>query len=1125
MPTLTGGYNLAVEVIASRLGLVHVLDTVVGDDLLRGVSGGQRRRVTLGEMLMGHPRVIVGDELSTGLDASTTHSIVQQLASWSVTASATTIISLLQPAPEVCALFDDVMLQARGEIYYYGPSSRVFQHFTALQYARPVYKDPADFLLDLSSRNGQKYLADSATCQHKSLAELVTAYRDSEIYKHQLRDLNKPCQGSGGNLLLQSPPYALAWGQAFQAALKREVLLTKLAPANYFSRFIECLMTGLTMGTVFFQLSSNDTSTQGSRLGCFMFATISCGTGQMSNIVAIVSKKQVFFKQRNAGFMPPSAFCLVQTVMQLPISFVAEAGILWAEVYFLTGCAVSSHGLHFCVAWALLGLFSLAFSEVVRAFSYLAPKAPVASLMGGIFILCNMVTSGFMITADKIPPFWIWLYWGLPSAWTMRALAINEYSATIYDEMVTIDGSGATQRQGDYFLEMYQFRTEEYWIWATFAVLLAWLCAALGVSRWALTVCEAVESFASSGNEDEAPLTKAEEVMVELPAESSQGASSPLDIPPVTISFLEIDYFVTIGKKANNQEMQLLSKVSGFFCPGTMTALMGSSGAGKTTLMDVLASRKTGGRIEGIMKINGFHKDEATFPRMIGYVEQTSIHNGRSTLHEALMFSAQLRTDPGIPDKAKAQRVRVILEMLEMTSLADAVVATMSAEQLKRLTMGVELAADPSVLFLDEPTSGLDSRAANVCTSVMTRIARSGRTIVCTIHQPSSEIFFHFDSLLLLRKGGETVFFGKLGAECSALTQYLRNLPGGVDHLSEGMNPAVWMLDVISTYHARDIAVEYTSSELCAENLASAVKHMDTKLIEMDFASPFATSLSHQMYHMIVRAMVDYWRSPDYNLTRLVFCLGSGLAFGSLWKGAGENCETVSDVLTAMGGLFMSIFFPGIVFLVLVVPVFVHDRAVFYREKASHTYIPYAFSMSMFVAELPYILLSDAFFSLAFYPLFAGSSLTLQKFLSFYLMWGLFILTIVIYGQTVAVFKPTAQVASKSGMFAFIMWGLFGGFFHPGPELLDVFLIFHYVNPTRWTLNGLVSMHFASSGDRITDPANPYGAETSADSYIDERYGFNYESFWPGVYVMLCLLLSFLVASAFGLTRVNHLSR
>ncbi|KAJ0389969.1 hypothetical protein P43SY_010769 [Pythium insidiosum] len=240
----------------------------------------------------------------------------------------------------------------------------------------------------------------------------------------------------------------------------------------------------------------------------------------------------------------------------------------------------------------------------------------------------------------------------------------------------------------------------------------------------------------------------------------------------------------------------MLKGVSGFALPGKMTALMGSTGAGKTTLMDVIARRKTGGTMRGKVLLNGYEATDTAIRRATGYCEQVDVHADSATFREALVFSAFLRQGADVPDEVKHESVQECLELLGLEPIADRMVRGATMEQLKRLTIAVELAAQPSVLFLDEPTSGLDARSAKAIMEGVRKVADTGRTILCTIHQPSTEVFLLFDSVLLLKRGGETVFFGDVGREASQLVEYFERVPG-VPRIEEGYNPATWMLEVI----------------------------------------------------------------------------------------------------------------------------------------------------------------------------------------------------------------------------------------------------------------------------------------------------------------------------------------
>ncbi|XP_045794563.1 ABC transporter G family member 44-like [Trifolium pratense] len=199
-------------------------------------------------------------------------------------------------------------------------------------------------------------------------------------------------------------------------------------------------------------------------------------------------------------------------------------------------------------------------------------------------------------------------------------------------------------------------------------------------------------------------------------------------------------------------KLVLLNGVSGAFRPGVLTALMGVTGAGKTTLMDVLAGRKTGGYITGNITISGYPKKQETFARISGYCEQNDIHSPHITVYESLLYSAWLRLPEEINTETRKVFVEEVMELVELNPLRDAYVGLpgingLSTEQRKRLTIAVELVGNPSIIFMDEPTSGLDARAAAIVMRAVRNIADTGRTIVCTIHQPSIDIFESFDEV------------------------------------------------------------------------------------------------------------------------------------------------------------------------------------------------------------------------------------------------------------------------------------------------------------------------------------------------------------------------------------------
>jgi ABC-type multidrug transport system ATPase subunit len=299
-----------------------------------------------------------------------------------------------------------------------------------------------------------------------------------------------------------------------------------------------------------------------------------------------------------------------------------------------------------------------------------------------------------------------------------------------------------------------------------------------------------------------------EVVIIATPAQSMD-----MSFTRSTLAFRDIYYSIT--DVTTGKSTYLLSNVHGVAQPGTLTALMGASGAGKTTLLDVLADRKTTGELTGFRAVNAVPVSSSTFSRMSAYCEQEDVHLPTSTVKEAIEFSAQLRLSADVSIVQRRSFVNWILQELELYASADRLVSSLAPGERKRLTIGVELAANTPILFLDEPTTGiyipsqlhamnngpprafciagLDSRSASAIMRVLKRLANSGRTIIATIHQPSASVFFGFSHLILLAPGGTELYHGPMGQHAQNVIAVLSSLPG-VQPLQQHVNPATWML-------------------------------------------------------------------------------------------------------------------------------------------------------------------------------------------------------------------------------------------------------------------------------------------------------------------------------------------
>lgn len=180
---------------------------------------------------------------------------------------------------------------------------------------------------------------------------------------------------------------------------------------------------------------------------------------------------------------------------------------------------------------------------------------------------------------------------------------------------------------------------------------------------------------------------------------------------------------------------------------------------------------------------------------MTSTAEQMDVHEGNTTVREAMRFSAYLRQPFHVSKEEKDAYVEEMIELLELQDLSEALVWSLGVEARKRLTIGVELASKPELLlFLDEPTSGLDAQSAWNLVRFLRKLADGGQAILCTIHQPSSLLFESFDRLLLLGKGGNTIYFGNIGEDSHAMREYFTRYGAPCP---PNVNPAEYMLEAI----------------------------------------------------------------------------------------------------------------------------------------------------------------------------------------------------------------------------------------------------------------------------------------------------------------------------------------
>eukprot|EP00644_Phytophthora_capsici_P006843 jgi/Phyca11/103822/e_gw1.8.159.1 len=1141
-------YKYYPDVVIRQLGLENCENTILGNAMLRGVSGGERKRVTTGEMMFGDKFVLVMDEISTGLDSAATFDIISTQRSLATRLNKTVAISLLQPSPEVFDLFDDVILLNDGYVMYQGPRSQVLEYFEKIGFKCPVNRDVADFLLDLGTNKQHQY--EAGDCP-STASEFSDIYEKSAIKARIMTELDSPLNplliADKEKFMDRVPEFQQNFWDGTRKLIHRQVTVTLRNKALLKSRVLMSILLGLLNGSTFYQFDSTDAQVV---IGMVYVAINFVTVGQSSQMPIFMDLRDVFNKQRGANFFRTASFVLATSVSQIPLALL-EALVFGSIIYWMCGFVSTAAG--YILFELVMFLTSMMFAAWFFFMAAVLPDMNAAGPLSQLSLFFTTLFCGFVITKGQMPDYLVWMYWISPQAWSLRAAAVNQYTDTRfkvceYENVDYCETFGMTM--SEFSLNSFDVPTEQFWLYLGIAYLVGMYLVFMVLS-WAILeyrrTTEPVNVSLKAGNVKGTPTTPSNYALITTPR-AGKSFNSDVSIPvtqqaetsfiPVTLAFKNLWYSVPdpTNPKAT---IDLLKGVSGFALPGTITALMGSSGAGKTTLMDVIAGRKTGGQIRGEILLNGHPATELAIRRSTGYCEQMDIHSEASTFREALTFSAFLRQDADVPDAQKYDSVNGCLDLLDLHPIADQIIRGSSTEQMKRLTIGVELAAQPSILFLDEPTSGLDARSAKLIMDGVRKVADTGRTIVCTIHQPSAVVFSVFDSLLLLKRGGEMVFFGDLGERASNLVQYFESIDG-VSKLEDGYNPATWMLEVIGAGvgNGNGEKMDFVSLFKSSVHYDELEVNLNHDGVTRPSASPALTfkrkraaSNWTQAKFLTKRWFDLYWRTPTFNLTRIIVALALALSLGISYL----DTEYISyqGVNSGMGMVYMAAVNMNIITFNGSLPITCKEQSVFYRERASQTYNAFWYFVGTTLVEIPYCFGSNLLFMAIFYPMadFTG----VAAFFTFWLNLSLIVLLMAYFGQFLAFLLPSLEVATVFMVIINIICTLFTGFNPPAVSIPRGYKWIHYIVPNKYAFSSLAAIVFGdcpSDGDGSqrgcqqmtgTPPSLPEGI--TLKEYLEMNYLVKHSEIWRNVGILILWIAGLRLLSLLALRYVNHQKR
>lgn len=1150
------------KMLLRMFNIEHTENTVVGNAQVRGVSGGERKRVSIAEMMITKATVCCWDNATRGLDASTAYDFAKSLRIMTNLYQTTTFVSLYQASENIYAQFDKVLVIDAGREVFFGNVNEARAYFEGIGFMPKPRQTTPDYLTGCTDEHEREYAdeADMSTApqtpkqleqafrksEHwERLNQEMEKYRDvihdeSEVHE-EFRNVVKDEKKRGSKKSVYTVPYHMqVW-----ALMKRQFLLRSQDHMHLAVGWFTSIVIALFIGGSYFKVAKTSEGAF-NRGGILFISVLFNAFTAFSELGAVMMGRPVLNRHKSFAFHRPSALYVAQIAIDL---FFSSAQILVYSVivYFMTGMYLSAGGFFMFLLFIICAYLTMAL--FFRVAACMSPDFDSAIKPVGVIITFFVVSCGYLISQQDQQKWISWIFYINGLGLAFASLMANEFkeidlkcgadslvpSGPGFDDIryQTCSLAGAAPGSNiisgtEYVKQTFQYYPSQ--IWRNFGIMAGLIVGLLLIN---ILVAEyfqfeqggkTVTLFAKESDEskklnEELRLkktltrTKTKETKAEDRAkEEARLAAEELKIESkAVLTWEKLSYTVPTPSGPR----RLLNDIYGYVKPGELTALMGASGAGKTTLLDVLASRKRVGVIEGDVLIDGL-KPRASFQRSTAYAEQLDTHEPTQTVREALRFSAYLRQPEDVPIEEKNAYVERVIELLEMEPIADAIIGSptsgLAVEERKRVTIGVELAAKPELLlFLDEPTSGLDSQSAYNVVRFLKKLATAGQAILCTIHQPNSSLFDNFDRLLLLQKGGEVVYFGDCGKDASTLLSYFAARGA---HCPPNANPAEFMLEAIGAGSAprigkRDWADIWRDSEEFT-NVKKEIEQLKADRIASnkldntaeDKSTEYATSRWLQIKLVVKRTTLSFWRSPNYGFTRLFNHIGlgipSGLAFLNL-----DN--SLSGLQNRVFVLFQATVLPALV-LAQVQPRYDFGMMIFKRENSSKMYGQTAFVTGLVLAELPYSILCAAVFWVCIY-LPPGLQLAADRAgYQFFIMLIAEIFSVTL-GQAMAALAPSAYIAMLLNPLVMVLMGIFCGVTIRPADIPVYFKWIYELDPMTRMMAGMMSTELhglparCSSGElsRFAHPPNMSNCEEYVGKFAEKIGGYLVDSGEKGI--------------------------
>jgi ABC-type multidrug transport system ATPase subunit/ABC-type multidrug transport system permease subunit len=571
--------------------------------------------------------------------------------------------------------------------------------------------------------------------------------------------------------------------------------------------------------------------------------------------------------------------------------------------------------------------------------------------------------------------------------------------------------------------------------------------------------------------------------------------------------------------KASGKDPQILKNLSGSAKPGEVVALMGASGCGKTSLMNVLSGRATsmGGHVvEANLTVNGKAVTPAELGPKVAYVMQEDSLTATATPREAFDFSARLRLPPSVTADERRQMVEEMIRILHLEGCADTMIGNelikgISGGEKKRVSIGVELITQPSILFLDEPTSGLDSFAAYSIISTLKDLARLGCTVISTIHQPSSEVFHMFDRVMLLTSG-RLLFDGAVDGP-EGMSAYFRKVGLPVPEETNPADHVMFLMQTLPVERKTAMADAFAATHGAAIAKAAHSVPGDIALRAQGHSGGLCreqAGLGVQFVALGQREFQNVIRDKASLGARFGSAVVLNLIFALIFFRVGDTGENDYDMMSHFGAVMfaaISAMFGSAQPIILLFP---SERPLFVREYATGTYSAVAYFWSKLVMELPLSLTTALITFLTCYWLEALHGNFILHVITMWLL-GLAAASVALLAGCVA---SSAKQAVEATPAIFVPQILFAGFFIKTTQIPVWIRWAQYLCSLKFAVNLHMIIEFGKGSSACDGAFNAKGCAAMLDNNEVDQ-----DLWWFYGLVLCAIFMGFRLLALFLLTR------